>query len=96
MSAPLADSFNQVISDITSEAKALRCLSNLRGAAAHSSPAMSSAVEEISALVDRLEHKFVDVEAFVDNELSCLDLLNDLLEKATQQQMTITTLSTEE
>lgn len=95
MSGPLADSFKDVVDSISSETKTLRCLSNLRGITVNTSPAISTKIEEISTIVNKLEQKFVDMEEFVDGELSCLELLNDLLEKTAQQNIAITSLTQE-
>lgn len=92
MSANLIDSFNDVVANISSETKTLRCLSNLRAVTVNHSEGVSFQIEEIKAVVDRLEQKFADIEAFIDNELSCLDLLNDLCEKSTQQSAAINML----
>lgn len=89
MCTPLTESFDEVVRCISSEAKTLRCLSNLRGITAHISEEASTAIEDIAAMVTRLEQRLTDTEAFIDNEISCLDLLNDLNDKSLQQQHTV-------
>ena len=95
MSGPLADSFKYVVDSFSSETKTLRCLSNLRGVTVNNSSEVSAKIEEISTIVNRLEQKFVDMEEFVDGEISCLELLNDLFEKTTQQNAAIISLTQE-
>ena len=92
MSAPLTESFNDVVNSINSETKTLRCLSNLRGVTANKSNEVSVRIEEIAAIVSTLEQRFADMEALVDSEVSCLDMLNDLFEKSTQQNHIIDSL----
>ena len=86
----LTTSFNQVVADINSEAKTLRCLLNLRGLAANDANGVATKIEVIEAIVESLEQRFSDTEAFLDNEISCLDMLGDLIDKARRQELAIT------